>query len=79
MDFGLSVKGVAQPPTAKQLWVSLGSTVYAAPADDNSFNPNLVAGRVTVPGASFTRITFSRLGDIALVIDDSGNQLVIIK
>ena len=79
VDFGANVKGVAQPPTAKQLWVSLGNTVYAAPAEDNSFNPNLIAGRVTVNGAQFTRITFSRLGDAAIVIDDNFNQLVIIK
>jgi uncharacterized protein YjdB len=79
VDFGANVKGVAQPPTAKQLWVSLGNTVYAAPAEDNSFNPNLIAGRVTVNGAQFTRITFSRLGDTAIVIDDNFNQLVIIK
>jgi len=79
VDFGSNVKGVAQPPTAKQLWVSLGNTVYAAPAEDNSFNPNLIAGRVTVNGAQFTRIAFSRLGDTAIVIDDNFNQLVIIK
>jgi hypothetical protein len=79
VDFGSNVKGVAQPPTAKQLWVSLGNTVYAAPAEDNSFNPNLIAGRVTVNGAQFTRITFSQLRDTAIVIDDNFNQLVIIK
>jgi hypothetical protein len=32
-----------------------------------------------VNGAQFTRITFSRLGDTAIVIDDNFNQLVIIK
>jgi hypothetical protein len=32
-----------------------------------------------VNGASFTRITFSRLADVAIVIDDNGNNLVIIK
>jgi hypothetical protein len=53
--------------------------VYAAPKDDNSFNPNLIAGRVTVNGASFTRIAFTRLGDVAVVVDDAGNNLVIIK
>jgi hypothetical protein len=73
------VTGVGQPPDEKQLWVSQGSMVYAAPAEDNSFNPNLVPGRVTVTGATLTRITFTKFGNIALVIDDSGNQVVIIK
>jgi hypothetical protein len=79
IDFFQNVRGVAQPANAAQLWVSQGNTVYAAPKDDQSFNPNLIAGRATVNGASFTRITFTRLGDIALVVDDAGNNLVIIK
>lgn len=79
IDFFQNVRGVAQPANAAQLWVSEGNTVYAAPKDDNSFNPNLIAGRATVNGASLTRITFTRLGDVALVVDDAGNNLVIIK
>jgi hypothetical protein len=79
IDFFQNVRGVAQPANAAQLWVSQGNTVYAAPKDDQSFNPNLIAGRATLNGASFTRITFTRLGDIALVVDDAGNNLVIIK
>jgi hypothetical protein len=79
IDFGQNVNGLGQPPDARQLWVSQGSTVYAAPAQDNSFNPSLVAGHVTVTGATLTRITFSRVGDVAVVIDAGGNQLVIIK
>jgi hypothetical protein len=79
VDFVQPVTGVGQPPDEKQLWVSQGSMVYAAPAEDNSFNPNLVPGRVTVTGATLTRITFTKFGNIALVIDDSGNQVVIIK
>jgi hypothetical protein len=79
VDFVQNVRGVAQPANAAQLWVSQGNMVYAAPKDDNSFNPNLIAGRVTVNGASFTRIAFTRLGDVAVVVDDAGNNLVIIK
>ncbi len=79
VDFFQNVRGVAQPANAAQLWVSQGNTVYAAPKDDNSFNPNLIAGRATVNGASLSRIAFTRLGDIAVVIDDAGNNLVIVK
>jgi WD40 repeat protein len=79
VDFLQTVRGVGQPANASQLWVSQGNTVYAAPRDDNSFNPNLIAGRATVNGAAFTRIAFTRLGDIAVAIDDAGNNLVIIK
>jgi DNA-binding beta-propeller fold protein YncE len=79
IDFGLAVTGVAETPDANQLWVSQGNAVYAAPADGNSFNPSLVAGRVTVAGTALTRIVFNPFGNVAIVIDDAGNQLVIIK
>jgi hypothetical protein len=79
VDFGQNVSAVGQPPDARQLWVSQGSTVYAAPAEGNSFNASLVAGRVTVAGATLSRITFTRVGDVAVVVDAGGNQLVIIK
>jgi hypothetical protein len=61
-----------------QLWVSHGNAVYAAPADGNSFNPSLVAGRVTLQ-ARHLHGSFFPLGNVAIVIDDAGYQLVIIK
>ena len=48
IDICLAVTGVAESPDANQLWVSQGNAVYAAPADGNSFNPSLVAGRAPV-------------------------------
>ena len=79
VDFGAPVSGVAVTPDNKQLWASTGNTLVAAPASGNTFDTSLTTGRVTVTGANLTKIYFTRLGDLAVVIDDSGNQLVVLK
>ena len=79
VDFGAPVAGVAITPDGKQLWASTGNTLVAAPTLDNTFDTSLSTGRITVTGANLTRIYFTRLGDLAVVIDDSGNQLVVLK
>jgi len=79
VDFGTAVGGLAFAPDMSQLWVTLKDFVYAAPAENGSFNPNLVAGRTQVAGTLLSRIAFAKIGNVALVIDEAGNQVVVIK
>jgi hypothetical protein len=62
VDFIQTVTGVGQQPDERQWWVSQSNMVYAAPAENNSFNPNLVPGRVSVTGATLARITLTNSG-----------------
>ena len=80
IDYGASnINGVGMSPDATQLWVSMGNTEYASPRDGAGFNTGLIPGRVAVPGTNLSRVTFSRTGNVALVIDEAGNQVIVFK
>ena len=79
VNFGANVSGVAWTPDGTQLWITMSNVLYAAPVEGTSLNPNLVPGRITVAGTVLTRIAFSPNGSAALVIDDAGNQVIVIK
>lgn len=77
--YGANVGGVGITPDNSQLWVAMGDILYASPRDGTTFNPSLLAGRVQVPGTLLSRITFTKNGAAAFVIDESGNQVIVFK
>jgi hypothetical protein len=84
LSFGVpptnNISGVALSPDNKQLWVSMGTVLVAAPSDNaGSFDTGIVQGRTTVNGANLTRIAFLKDGSGAVVIDDASLSLVIFK
>jgi DNA-binding beta-propeller fold protein YncE len=80
VDFSAgAIGGLAFTPDARQLWVSLGNTIYASPVEGTTFNVSLLTGRVTVAGSLLSRITFAKNGSAAFVIDESGNQVIVFK
>jgi len=79
VDFGTAVNGLAISPDGQQLWVGQNGRVFAAPFQDGTFVTFQTQSIIPVTGAVFSRIVFSPLGDYAVALDFSGNQLVVIK
>jgi hypothetical protein len=74
-----AVNGLGISPDGQRLWVGMNGQVFAAPFEDGTFSTIQVQSSIPVAGAVFSRIVFSPLGDFAVAIDFSGNQLVIFK
>lgn len=74
-----TIGGLGITPDGSQLWVSMGLTEYASPLEGTTFNTALLPGRVDVAGTQLSRVTFSKTGNVALVIDEAGNQVIVFK
>lgn len=79
VDFGSNLFSVAISPDGLQLWGGMVGKMFVAPFQNGQFTTSLVSSTVLVPGATFTRIVFSPLGDIVVAIDAGGLNLVIFK
>lgn len=80
VDFGptSAVTGVGFSPDGKQLWLAMNGIVEAILEDAGTFDPTLIAGRVTL-AASFSKMGFLPNGSATLIFDEGSFNLVIFK
>jgi hypothetical protein len=79
VDYGANVNAVAFSPDRAQLWVGMGAVLYASPFNGVDFDTGLIAGRITVAGANFTKIAFNANGSRVTAFDDGGLNLVVLR